>query len=93
MTDKDIENVAGLLKSISHPIRLKILCLIQDKEMTVGDLRDEIETSTPNVTQHLTKLRNIGIISSRKDERFVLNQISDDRILKLLTSMKSLFCP
>jgi len=93
MTDKNIESVAELLKSISHPIRLKIICLIHDKEMTVKELRDEVETSTPNITQHLTKLRYAGIISSRKEESFVINQISDDRILKLLTSMKSLFCP
>ena len=93
MNDKDVENVASLLKTMAHPIRLKILCLLQEKEMTVGDLRDEVKTTNANVSQHLTILRNKGIVRYRKDANFIHNSIADPRILELMSNMKTLFCP
>jgi len=93
MNDHDVDNVAGLLKTMAHPLRLKILCLLQDKEMTVGQLRDEVKTTNANVSQHLTILRNKDIISFRKDANFIFNKIADPRIIDLMSTMKSIFCP
>jgi len=93
MKDEQIEAVAKLLKSMSHPIRLKILCLLQDHEMSVGDIRGEVETTNANVSQHLNILRNQGIIDFRKDANFIYNRISDKRILELIMKMQQLFCP
>ena len=45
MVYNQIEDLALLLKSISHPIRLKILCLLQDRELSVSEIRDSVETS------------------------------------------------
>jgi DNA-binding transcriptional ArsR family regulator len=90
--EKHIEDVAHLLKTMAHPIRLKILCLLQDKERTVGELREEVKTTNANVSQHLTILRNQGIVSSRKDANFMYNRIGDDRILKLIKSLRDLYC-
>ena len=93
MNSEHVEKIAAMLKTMSHPIRLKILCLLQDKEMTVGDLRAEVKTTNANVSQHLTILRNQGIISFRKDANFIFNQIKDPRILQLIQTMRTLFCP
>lgn len=88
----EVENLSGLLKSISHPIRLKILCLLQEKEMTVGEIRDEVETTHANISQHLSILRNQGVISFRKDSNFIYNRIADERITELMKTMRNLFC-
>lgn len=93
MKDEQIEAVAKILKSMSHPIRLKILCLLQDRELSVGDIRNEVETTNANVSQHLNILRNQGIIDFRKDANFIYNRITDKRILDLIMSMQKLFCP
>ncbi len=93
MKDEDVEHVAALLKTMSHPIRMRILCLLQDKELTVGDLRSEVKTSNANVSQHLTILRNKHIIASRKEANYIYNRIADERILELISTMKNLFCP
>ena len=89
---EDVKNVAALLKTMSHPIRLKILCMLQEKEMAVGDIREEVKTTNANVSQHLSILRNQGIVSSRKDANFIYNKISDDRVLELIAKMRELFC-
>ena len=88
----EVENLSSLLKSISHPIRLKILCLLQEKELTVGEIRDEVETTNANISQHLSILRNQGIIDFRKDSNFIYNRIADDRITELMKTMRTLFC-
>jgi len=92
MQTEHIESIAGLLKTMSHPIRLKILCLLQDREMTVGDLREEVKTTNANVSQHLSILRNQGVISFRKDANFIYNRINDPRILQLIQTLRKLFC-
>jgi len=93
MENEQIEAMSKLLKSMSHPIRLKILCLLQEKEMSVGDIREEVKTTNANVSQHLNILRSQGIIDYRKDANFIYNRIHDPRIIELMQKMKILFCP
>ena len=88
----EIENLSSLLKSISHPIRLKILCLLQEKELTVGEIRNEVKTTNANISQHLSILRNQGIIDFRKDSNFIYNRIADQRVTELMKTMRNLFC-
>ena len=92
METTQIEQITDLLKTMAHPIRLKILCLLQEREMSVGELRDIVKTTNANVSQHLTILRNQGIISFRKDANFIYNRISDPKILELIGTMRQLFC-
>lgn len=93
MKDEQIEAISKLLKSMSHPIRLKILCLLEEQEMSVGDIRAQVETTNANVSQHLNILRGHGIIDFRKDANFIYNRITDKRILELIQKMRQLFCP
>ncbi len=92
MVYNQIEDLALLLKSISHPIRLKILCLLQDRELSVSEIRDAVETSGANITQHLNILRNQGVIDFRKDANFIYNRIADERIIELMKTMQQIFC-
>lgn len=92
MESREIEHLSELLKSIAHPIRLKILCLLQEREMTVGDLRNSVQTTHANVSQHLSILRSHGIIDFRKDANFIYNRIADGRMTELIKTMRVLFC-
>ena len=92
MNTKQINDLAALLKSISHPFRLKILCLLQDKEMTVGEISRAIKTTDANISQHLAILRHQGIVGSRRQANFIYNRIIDDRVTRLIETMQGLFC-
>ena len=92
MLEDKVEAVSALLKSISHPLRLKILCLLQDGEKTVGDIQGEVLTTNSNISQHLTKLRNQGIVTSRKEANFIYNRIADERVVELVNTLQELFC-
>lgn len=92
MNNQHIEEMAKMLKTMAHPIRLKILCLLQDREMTVGEIHRQVQTTNANVSQHLNILRNQGIIDYRKNANFIVNRISEGRILELIKTMRELFC-
>ena len=92
MNMKQITDLAALLKSISHPFRLKILCLLQDNEMTVGEISRAIKTTDANISQHLAILRHQGIVGSRRQANFIYNRIIDDRVTRLIETMQGLFC-
>ena len=92
MKTEQILDLATLLKSIAHPFRLQILCLLQDKEMTVGEISRTIKTTDANISQHLSILRNQGILGTRKEANFIYNRITDNRITSLIETMQGLFC-
>ena len=92
MKTEQIFDLATLLKSIAHPFRLQILCLLQDKEMTVGEISKAIKTTDANISQHLSILRNQKIIGTRKEANFIYNRITDSRVTSLIETMQGLFC-
>ncbi|MFH2218826.1 MAG: metalloregulator ArsR/SmtB family transcription factor [Pseudomonadota bacterium] len=92
MLEDKVEVVAALLKSISHPIRLKILCILREGEKAAGDIQTAVQTTNANVSQHLTIMRNQGIITSRKEANFIYNRIADERVLDLMNTLQNLFC-
>lgn len=92
MRNAQIDDVSSLLKSMAHPIRLKILCLLRENELPVGDLQAKVQTTNGNISQHLAILRNQGIIACRKDANFIYNRIADPRVLLLMESLQTLFC-
>ncbi len=92
MTEGEVEEMAALFKSISHPIRLQILCLLQDGELTVGEIRKSVKTSGANISQHLNILRNQGVVGRRRDANFIYNHIADERVVLLMNSLREIFC-
>ena len=87
-----IETAARALKSISHPLRLKILCVISDQEACVQEIVEAVGTSQSNVSQHLAILRDKDVLVTRKDANRVYYRIGDKRTLQLIALMREVFC-
>ena len=91
--DDDIERASRSLKAMSHPLRLKILCVLGENEYTVQDIVSHVGTTQSNISQHLGILRDKSILASRKDANRVYYRVSDARTLKLISMMREVFCP
>ena len=89
---KDIERASRSLKAMSHPLRLRILCVLGEREISVQDIVGTVGTSQSNISQHLGILRERGILASRKDANRVYYRIGDDRTLQLIKMMQQVFC-
>jgi len=90
--DEHIEQASRAMKAMSHPLRLKILCVLGDKEISVQDIVDHVGTSQSNISQHLAILRDKGVLRTRKDANRVYYRVGDTRTLKLLGMMRDVFC-
>ena len=90
--EEDIERASRSLKAISHPLRLKILCLLGETEVSVQDIVEKVGTSQSNISQHLAILRDKGILVSRKDANRVYYRVGDPRTLRLIGMMQEVFC-
>ena len=91
--ESDLQHASRSLKAMAHPLRLKILCILGSiKEASVQDLVEMVGTSQSNISQHLSILRDKEILGSRKVANKVYYRISDDRILRLIESMRLAFC-
>lgn len=90
--DEDIHQAAQAIKAIAHPLRLKILCVLGDQEISVQDIVEQVGTSQSNISQHLAILRDKGVLATRKDANRVFYRIGDLRTLKLVGMMRDVFC-
>ncbi len=90
--DEDIERASRSLKAMSHPLRLKILCTLGDREVSVQDIVEHVGTSQSNISQHLAILRDKGILTARKDANRVYYRVGDARTLALIGMMREVFC-
>lgn len=90
--DAEIEQAARSLKAISNPLRLKILCVLGDREASVQDIVEQVGTTQSNVSQHLAIMRDKGILSTNKVANRVYYRVSDARMLKLIMMMREVFC-
>ncbi len=66
LTDDRDNNVDVMFRAFSERIRLRILHLLLDGEMCVGDLVTILEMTQPRVSQHLAYLRSAGLVVGRK---------------------------
>lgn len=87
-----IETAARSLKAISHPLRLKILCVVGEEEVCVQDIVEAVGTSQSNISQHLGILRDKGVLQTRKDANRVFYRVADPRTLQLIGLMREVFC-
>ncbi|MHB1950745.1 MAG: ArsR/SmtB family transcription factor [Acidiferrobacteraceae bacterium] len=91
--EEDIHHASRSLKAMAHPLRLRILCILgAHVEVSVQDIVDQVGTSQSNISQHLSILRDKGILASRKHANKVYYRIGDPRILELIGSMRMAFC-
>ena len=84
--------VATILKQLANPYRLVILCSLANKELTVGDLNEQVELSQSALSQHLAKLRESEIVTTRRESQTIYYRIANTKIKHLLEVLQQQFC-
>ena len=87
-------DAARLLKMLANENRLLILCrLVVAGEMSVGQLCDAAELSQSALSQHLAKMREEGLLATRRDAQTIYYRIADRNAELLLSQLKKIYCP
>lgn len=82
-SDEVFETAAEIFRVMSAPMRLKIISCLCNGEKNVSQLLQEIDTTQPNMSQHLTTLYQAGVIGRRRDGVQIFYRIINDRVVTL----------
>lgn len=82
-SDEVFELAAEVFRVMSAPMRLKIISSLCNGEKNVSELLAEIDTTQPNMSQHLNTLFNAGVLGKRRDGVQIYYRIINDRVVTL----------
>jgi ArsR family transcriptional regulator, virulence genes transcriptional regulator len=79
-----LDRAALVFASLSNPVRLGVLLRLTEREWSVNEMASDLAISQSALSQHLSKLRQAGIVRSRRDRQVVFYHCSDALVIRLL---------
>ncbi len=97
--DIDLEHMAQsagrasrLMKTLGHKDRLMILCHLADGEKSVGQIAGLLELSQSPLSQHLSRMRKEGLVTTRRDAQTIYYSLKSGETAKIVEVLFELFC-
>jgi ArsR family transcriptional regulator len=85
LIDQDkIERAAEVLKTVAHPVRLRIVELLESGERSVNELKELLGVTQPLTSQHLSHMRMRGVLGSRREGALVYYSIANPDVVKVI---------
>ena len=75
----DVRPTSGLLKALADDNRLRMVALLARGELCVCHIASALDVSQPNASQHLTVLRNAGVVESRREGSWIYYRMCEER--------------
>jgi ArsR family transcriptional regulator len=88
-----LERAARVIRTLGHPLRLRILDLLEDGERNVADLQAELEASQAAISQQLAILRSEEIVAPRRDGPRVFYRIVEPKVGHILDCIRQCDLP
>ena len=89
---KSVRLAADLMKSLSNPHRLSIVCCLVHGELSVSELEELLELRQPTLSQQLAALRESEIVATRREAKQIFYRLKDDRAGQLIAALEQIFC-
>jgi DNA-binding transcriptional ArsR family regulator len=89
---RSADQASRLMKALSNPDRLLLLCQLSQGEKRVGELEELVGIAQPTLSQQLGVLRDEGLVSTRRDGKNIYYRIDSPQALTVLTFLYSEFC-
>ena len=83
---------SSLLKAMSNERRLLILCSLAEGELSVGQMESIVDLSQSALSQHLARLRQDGLVSTRRDAQTIYYSLRGDEAQTVIETLHRLFC-
>jgi ArsR family transcriptional regulator, virulence genes transcriptional regulator len=84
---------ARLLRALAHEGRLLVLCQLIEGERSVGALQTVAGLSQSALSQHLARLREDGLVATRREAQTIYYRLADDRAARVLSTLAAIYCP
>jgi len=86
------QQAATFLKSLTHPHRLMILCLLDHQELSVSELEQRLGLRQPTLSQQLAKLRAEGLVETRRSGKYIYYRMASAEAREVISVLLDLFC-
>ncbi|WP_426690590.1 ArsR/SmtB family transcription factor [Rhodanobacter ginsengiterrae] len=87
------EDASRLLKTLGNPQRLRVLCLLADREMSVGQINEQLpDLGQSALSQHLAKLREEGVVRTRRESQTIWYALEPGPAEQIIASLYSIYC-
>lgn len=83
---------ARLMRALSNENRLLILCYLQGREMSVGELNRSLELSQSALSQHLAVLREQGLVQTRRESQTIFYRLEDSAAMSIIELLHDFYC-
>lgn len=84
-----IEKIAEVFRALSNPTRLKIVIgLIEKNECNVSTMAEKLNLPQPNVSQHLSVLKNAGVIEGYRKRNQICYRVTNEFVTKIVKNME-----
>lgn len=100
MTDLDplafaakAQEAAALLRALAHGARLMVLCQLSAGESSAGALQEGSGLSQSAMSQHLARLREEGLVATRRDGQTIFYRLADANAERVLATLTQIYCP
>lgn len=85
---------AAVMKSLSNEARLLVLChLSEASELSAGELTRRVGLGQSALSQHLARLRENGLVTTRKEAQTVFYRVAEPKVQRVLALLHELYCP
>jgi DNA-binding transcriptional ArsR family regulator len=88
----DARRASDLLKALSNPVRLLILCQLAEGEKSVSTLEGLLKLRQPALSQQLARLRDDNLVETRRDGKMIHYRLTSDEARRLIDLLYELFC-
>jgi len=92
ITKENIQAASEGLKGVANEIRLTVLCHLLDGPMTVSELLEITGAEQTNLSKHLSKMRALGLLESRKQGVFIQYRIINPAWKGVIGALKNIYC-
>ena len=92
LMQENAARASSVMKLLSHPHRLMILCQLNQGEMSVGDLAELIGINQSPLSQHLARMRHEDVVQTRRDGQTVYYSLKDGEAARLIGALYEIFC-
>lgn len=83
-----LERCAAAFRVLAHPHRLRIVELLDDRRLSVGELAERLDLPQPATSQHLNLMRSHGLLAAERDGKTVYYKVSNPSALKILDCIR-----
>lgn len=89
IANEKLQYAAEMLRMMGHPVRLRVVELLEARgELAAGAIQAAVDEPQPTVSQHLNKMRLLGLLAARREGGQVFYSVAQPQLFKLLQCVR-----